>query len=159
MWGEQTTEIFMPDEVGQERGLRRGVVGVAARGGRLLVIRRSPWVEAPGAFCFPGGAIEAGEAEEDALRREFREELAAEVRPVRVLWRCVTSWNVDLTWWLVAVPENAALFPHEPEVESFHWLTPEEIHDLPQLLESNRQFLEVASTGVLAIEGVDFSGK
>jgi 8-oxo-dGTP pyrophosphatase MutT (NUDIX family) len=149
----------MPDEMGQERGLRRGVVGVAARDGRLLVIRRSQWVEAPRAFCFPGGAIEAGESEEDALRREFREELGAEVRAVRPLWRCLTSWSVDLTWWLVEIPENAVLFPHEPEVESFHWLTPAEIHELPQLLESNRQFLEIASAGAFALEGVDFSGK
>jgi 8-oxo-dGTP pyrophosphatase MutT (NUDIX family) len=149
----------MSDEVGQRKGLRRGVVGVAAREGRLLVIRRSPWVEAPGAYCFPGGAIEPGESDEAALVRELREELGVVVRPMRLLWRCLTSWEVELAWWLIEAPPDAALAPQPREVESCHWFTPEEIRRLPQLLESNRQFLESASTGAFDVEGVDFSGK
>lgn len=135
------------------------MVGVAAREGRLLVIRRSRFVEAPGAYCFPGGAIEAGESEEAALVREFEEELGAAARPVSVLWRCVTSWQVDLTWWLVELSPEASLTVHPREVESFEWLTPEEIRRLPQLLESNRQFLDAGSLGAFAVEGVNFSGK
>jgi NAD+ diphosphatase len=128
------------------------------REGKLLVIRRSQWVEAPGAWCFPGGAIEAGETEEAALVREFREELDIDVRPVRRLWRCVTSWSVELAWWLVAPAPGALLAIHAREVEAFDWLTPAEIRRLPQLLESNRQFLEAASAGAFSVEGVDFSG-
>jgi 8-oxo-dGTP diphosphatase len=131
---------------------------VAVREGRLLVIRRSQWVEAPGAWCFPGGAIEAGECEEAALIREFREELDVEVRPVRLLWRCVTSWNVELDWWLVTPAPGAIFSIHPREVEALDWLTPAEIRALPQLLESNRQFLDAASAGAFSVEGVDFSG-
>jgi 8-oxo-dGTP diphosphatase len=128
------------------------------REGKLLVIRRSQWVEAPGAWCFPGGAIEAGENEEAALVREFREELDITVLPVRRLWRCVTSWNVELAWWLVEPAPGALPTIHAREVEAFDWLTPAEIRRLPQLLESNRQFLDAASSGTFAVEGVDFSG-
>jgi 8-oxo-dGTP pyrophosphatase MutT (NUDIX family) len=148
----------MADRVGEERGLRRGAVGVAVREGRLLVIRRSPWVEAPGAWCFPGGAIEPGESEEAALIREFREELNVEVRPVRVLWRCVTSWSVELSWWLIDLAPGARFTMHPREVDALQWLTPAEIRRLPHLLESNRQFLEAASAGALSVDGVDFSG-
>jgi 8-oxo-dGTP diphosphatase len=147
------------DRVGEQRGLRRGVVGVAARDGSLLVIRRSAWVEAPGAYCFPGGAVEGGESDEIALRREFLEELGVVIEPIRPLWQAVTSWNVDLTWWLVRLSDDAIVMPHAREVESVHWYTPEEIRRLPHLLESNRQFLEAGSAEAFAIDGVPFSGK
>ena len=62
---------------------RQGAVAVVVRDDRFLVIRRSANVVAPGAFCFPGGGIEAGETEERALVREFREELGATIVPVR----------------------------------------------------------------------------
>lgn len=149
----------MTNERGEARGRRRGVVGVAVREGQLLVIRRSQTVEAPGAYCFPGGAIDPGETEQDALRREFQEELSVTIRPVRFLWRSLTSWNVDLSWWLVELAPDWILAPHPREVESFHWLTPAELRKLPQLLESNCQFLDAAGSGAFAIAGVDFSGK
>ena len=69
--------------------MRRGVVAVVVREARLLVVRRSALVEAPRAYCFPGGGIEPGETESEALRREMVEELAAEVVPVRQL--CAAS--------------------------------------------------------------------
>lgn len=145
--------------VGERRGLRRGVVGVAVCDGRFLVIRRSRFVEAPGAYCFPGGAIEPGETEEMALKREFQEELSAQVWPVRPLWRSLTSWEVELAWWLVELRADAVLTNLAREVESFHWLMPEEMRELPQLLESNRHFLDAGSAGEFAIDGVTFSGK
>jgi 8-oxo-dGTP pyrophosphatase MutT (NUDIX family) len=75
---------------------RRGVVAVVLRGERFLVIRRSQHVRAPGMHCFPGGAIEASEDEPAAVRRELLEELALESRPVQLLWRSTTPWNVAL---------------------------------------------------------------
>ncbi|MBW3600932.1 MAG: NUDIX domain-containing protein [Planctomycetes bacterium] len=137
-------------------GQRRGAVGVAAREGRLLVIRRSQFVEAPGAYCFPGGAIEAGETEEAALVREFREELDVAALPLQRLWRSITSWDVELAWWHVAIAADAALAPHAREVESCHWLTPSEMLALPQLLESNRDFLAAGAAGAFAIRDVSF---
>ena len=54
----------MTTDLADEKPWRRGVVGVVVEGGRLLVIERSQTVEAPGMFCFPGGGIEPGEAEQ-----------------------------------------------------------------------------------------------
>jgi 8-oxo-dGTP diphosphatase len=121
--------------------MQRGVVAVVSRGNQLLVIRRSQHVKAPGAFCFPGGAVEEGETESEALCRELREELGCDVVPRERLWRSVTSWQVELSWWLAELTPEAVLLPNPAEVESIHWFTVEELWELPQLLSSNREFL------------------
>jgi 8-oxo-dGTP pyrophosphatase MutT (NUDIX family) len=131
---------------------RKGVVGVVTRGDQLLVIRRSQSVEAPGTYCFPGGAIEAGETEQDALRREFVEELGTAARPIRRLWRSRTDWNVELAWWLAELPADAMLSPQPLEVASFHWLTVQEIRGLPRLLSSNHGFLDAAERGEFSLD-------
>ena len=130
---------------------RHGVVGIVIRDGRLLVIRRSLSVEAPGAYCFPGGAIEEGETEDEALRREFQEELGVSVEPVRRVWRSQTDWNVDLSWWLAILPEHASCRPNQEEVDQTHWLTIQEIRELPNLLSSNRRFLDAFRRGDFAM--------
>jgi 8-oxo-dGTP diphosphatase len=127
--------------------LRRGVVVVVIREGRLLVIRRSQHVRAPGMYCFPGGAIEEGESESEAASRELMEELALEARPLRLIWRSVTPWNVDLAWWLAEIDPEAVPSPNALEVDAFDWLTAEEIRRLPQLLASNLEFLDFWESG------------
>lgn len=131
---------------------RRGAVAVVCRERRLLVIRRSQLVVAPGAFCFPGGAIEDGESEEQALVRELQEELNVAVVPVRRLWQSVTPWQVELAWWSARLPSAAMPRPSPAEVESFHWYTLEEMAALPELLESNRQFLEATARGEIRFD-------
>jgi 8-oxo-dGTP pyrophosphatase MutT (NUDIX family) len=133
---------------------KHGVVAVIVRENRLLVIRRSHLVRAPGMYCFPGGGIEAGESEEVALRREMREELNAIVQPMRPLWRYVTSWGVDLTWWLAALPDGVEPVINPAEVAEYAWLTLPEIKTLPRLLESNLQFLEAVERGEIVVEGL-----
>lgn len=122
-----------------------GVVAVILRADRFLVIRRSQFVRAPGRFCFPGGGILAGEDQATALIRELREELNVDVLPLRRLWNNVTPWGVSLAWWHAELTENALLEPNPQEVESIHWLCVEEVLALPELLESNREFLAAHS--------------
>ena len=55
---------------------RHGVVGVIFREERLLIIRSSLTVAAPGKLCLPGGGIEMGETESQALVREMPDGLA-----------------------------------------------------------------------------------
>jgi 8-oxo-dGTP pyrophosphatase MutT (NUDIX family) len=56
---------------------RIGVYGVAIENAKILVVKqkRGPYA---GRFDFPGGGIEYGEAPEQALRREFAEEVDME---------------------------------------------------------------------------------
>lgn len=132
---------------------RRGAVAVIVRAGALLVIRRSQRVVAPGAFCFPGGGIEPGESEPEALVRELQEELQVTVRPVRRIWSSVTRWQVELAWWHADLPPEAIPVPSPAEVESIHWYTPAEIAQLPELLESNREFLAALAREEIKLEG------
>jgi 8-oxo-dGTP diphosphatase len=133
---------------------RRGVVGVAARDGRLLLIRRSRTVVAPGMYCFPGGGVEGDESEPQALVREFREELDVAIEPLRLLWRSVTPWHVQLSWWLVDMAVDAEPVPNPVEVESIHWLTPAEMAALPDSLPSNFEFLDALAAGRIVLGGV-----
>ena len=55
------------------------VAAVIERDGAFLVTRRQPGVHLEGLWEFPGGKIDAQETHADALRREIREELDADV--------------------------------------------------------------------------------
>ena len=57
---------------------------VVKQRGRVLLTRRAN-PPCAGMWDLPGGFLEAGEAPEEALRRELREELAAEVRSARLV--------------------------------------------------------------------------
>ena len=114
---------------------------------RLLVIRRAQAVVAPGAYCFPGGGIEPGETEPEALIREIREELGTGVEPLRRVWESTTAWGVRLGWWLARLDPHRELAPNPAEVESCHWLTPAEMARLEPLLSSNVEFLAELEAG------------
>jgi 8-oxo-dGTP diphosphatase len=132
--------------------VRRGAVAVIVRDGRLLLVRRSQQVVAPGMYCFPGGGIEAGETEQQAVVRELQEELGCQVQPVRRLWESVSSWRVHLAWWLSELDPAAAIAPNPLEVESAHWFTLAEMAALPNQLESNYRFLDALARGEIALE-------
>lgn len=131
--------------------LKYGVVAVARRGEHFLAIRRGVAVAAPGRVCFPGGHIEPGEAEHEAVARECREELAAVVTPVECVWRNVTTWGTALAWWTVTLVEEATLVPHPVEVAEILWLTAEQMLAEPSLLDGNRGFLEALASGAVRL--------
>lgn len=120
---------------------KRGVVAIARRGDRFLAIRRGRAVAAPGRVCFPGGHVEPGEEEHEAVVRECREELQARVEAVDCVWRSVTPWGTALSWWTVELDPEAELVAHPVEVEAIYWMTLEELLAEPTLLEGNREFL------------------
>jgi 8-oxo-dGTP pyrophosphatase MutT (NUDIX family) len=58
------------------------VAGVLIRDGKVLLQRAAP---DPG-YAFPGGHVNFGETSQNALVREFKEEIAADIVPLRLLW-------------------------------------------------------------------------
>lgn len=72
---------------------RMGVYGVAEKDNKLLLVIQNsgPY---QGKFDFPGGGIEFGESSEDALRREFKEEVACEFNSLKLLDNLTTVVDV-----------------------------------------------------------------
>lgn len=107
------------------------VAGVATDGDTVFACRRSPERSAGGRWEFPGGKIEPGETPEQALARELREELAAEVVVGPLLDRSVVTvgeLQVDLSCYAVS-------FRGEPPVSStdhdrLRWVARTELAEL-----------------------------
>jgi hypothetical protein len=64
----------------------------------------------------------------------------------------VTPWKVHLAWWLAEMPARAVPTANPAEVESIHWVTPGQMAQLPDLLESNRLFLDLVQQGEIRLE-------
>lgn len=75
---------------------RTGVYGVAMKEGRMLVIRQKSGPYA-GKLDFPGGGIEFGELVEEALRREFLEEVGMEFDSMHWIGNFTATVNVPGT--------------------------------------------------------------
>lgn len=75
---------------------RTGVYGIAMDDGKILAVRqqRGPYA---GKFDFPGGGIEVGESPEQALRREFIEEVAMEFDSMQLIDNLTATVDVPET--------------------------------------------------------------
>ncbi|MDR2110325.1 MAG: NUDIX domain-containing protein, partial [Spirochaetaceae bacterium] len=51
---------------------RRSVAGIAVEGGRFFIAQRIPGGDLGGKWEFPGGKVEEGETDAEALIREYR---------------------------------------------------------------------------------------
>ena len=69
-----------------------GIMFVAP-GEEILLLKRGPGGDWPGAWCFPGGKVEEGESKEEAACRECTEELGFLPEGERFLWTRRISTN------------------------------------------------------------------
>jgi 8-oxo-dGTP diphosphatase len=119
------------------------VVGAAViRRGRLLATRRRAPSALAGGWEFPGGKVEAGESEQDALVRECREELGVEiVVGARLDGARPLGPDHALHLW------TAAIIAGQPQPLEDHdevrWLGPDELYDVPWL-QADLPFVDLA---------------
>ncbi len=104
-------------------------------------------VTAPGRLCLPGGGIEQGESESEALVREMVEELSIDVTPVRRCWRSVTSWGTNLAWWLAELPPDTQPQANPAEVAEVHWMDRHQIRSAKDMLASLPAFINACDRG------------
>lgn len=108
--------------------------------GRLLATQRGygsykDWWE------FPGGKLEPGESAEAALRREIREEMAAELNIERLLTTVeydYPEFHLTMHCFLCTFASDYKLLEHE----SSRWLSPAEF-DLVRWLPADEEVLEL----------------
>ncbi|GAB7043837.1 NUDIX domain-containing protein [Catenuloplanes niger JCM 9533] len=117
-----------------ERARSKVVVGAAIlSGGRVLACARSAPPEVAGRFEFPGGKVEPGESETDAVARECAEELGITVRPGARLGVDVplgNGWAV-LRVYLAELVGDAQ--PRALEHRELRWLAVDELDSVPWL--------------------------
>lgn len=130
---------------------KHAVVAIIRDGDKFLCIKRAADILAGGQICFPGGGIEPGESETEAVVREIREEVGLQIKPVRKVFESVTPWNVHVSWYTVELLSHEIV--NDPaEVEWSRWLTIEEFQQSPEILVSNVQFLDALSAGQVDLE-------
>jgi 8-oxo-dGTP diphosphatase len=109
------------------------IVGAAiVADGRLLACQRSEPPEVAGRWEFPGGKVEPGEDELEALVRECQEELGV---VIRVLDRVGEDVPLAHGWALLRVwlAEIEAGEPQALEHSALTWLGPDELDSVPWL--------------------------
>ncbi|WP_075181932.1 pyrimidine (deoxy)nucleoside triphosphate diphosphatase [Pantoea sp. 1.19] len=102
------------------------VAGIITRDGRLLLAQRPSGGDQPGLWEFPGGKVEAGESQQDALRRELTEELGIDARPLRFVAshrQRIDEREIVLHAWHVADFEGV---PQRRCHQALRWVTPAE---------------------------------
>ncbi len=109
-------------------------------------------VTAPGKLCLPGGGIEAGESESEALVREMQEELAIDVDPVGLCWRSVTPWGTNLAWWLARLDESITPVANPAEVAEVHWMSHTQIRSAREMLPSLPTFIDALERGEVKLD-------
>ncbi|MCF6334482.1 MAG: NUDIX domain-containing protein [Spirochaetales bacterium] len=115
--------------------------GIAVKNGNFLLALRKPGSSIGESWEFPGGKAEDGESPEEALKREFLEELNLEVTVGERICRGyftnnakeyeIYGFSVDLTM------EGVKLTEHS----SINWFTLEEMESL-KMAGSDRQIVE-----------------
>lgn len=117
----------------------RVIAAVATRGERLLVCQRPPHKRHGGLWEFPGGKCEPGESDQDAARRELREELGVEVKEVGAEEYAIMDPGSPFL--IAFVPVTITGEPTCHEHTALTWGTPAELAKL-ELAPSDRRFVE-----------------
>jgi 8-oxo-dGTP diphosphatase len=106
----------------------RVVAAVLESGGRYLITQRRATAVLPNLWEFPGGKVEPGERDEDALRREIRERLDADVRVLQMISfvrHPYERYTVDLHLYQCELLSDVRIV----SVQDFRWIRSDEFDD------------------------------
>ena len=112
--------------------LIRLVAAVIEHDGRYLITQRRATAVLPGLWEFPGGRVEDGESDEEALRRELHERLGAEVEVKDQMAHRVhhyRGYSVDLNLYQAAIAPGQE--PQALRVAEVRWVPSSEFEKYP----------------------------
>lgn len=115
------------------------VFGIRREDGRWLMVRRAAGCSLPGKIAFPGGGLEAGETQHEAIIREAWEELGIEVAPVRPAWKTEFGSFTLFGWHAEWV--GGEINPEPLEVAEVVWLSSAEAAERGDGLATNVEFI------------------
>ena len=119
------------------------VAAVIERDGRYLCVQRGKtrFEYTSYRYEFPGGKVEQGETDEQAVRRELMEEMGVDVRviaPVGSISHVYPDFSVTLRFYLCQLVSGIpVLREHVASV----WAAPDELESLPWV-EADRAFVQ-----------------
>jgi 8-oxo-dGTP diphosphatase len=109
-------------------------------GGRVLITERPAGKVLAGRWEFPGGKLNVGETEEEALRRELAEELGVRLGRARALLNLSHDYDdrrIDISLWVV---EEFTGEPAGLDGQRLKWVPPAALHD-EDMLEADVPFI------------------
>jgi 8-oxo-dGTP diphosphatase len=112
--------------------LIRLVAAVIERDGRYLITQRRPSAVLPGLWEFPGGRVEEGETDEQALRRELHERLGTDVEVKGQMAHRVhhyQGYSVDLNLYQAAIAPGQE--PRPMRVAEVRWVASGDFEKYP----------------------------
>ncbi len=115
------------------------VSGILIKNGKCLIARRN-YGSSKGMFEFPGGKVEANESKEDALKREWKEELGIEIDSISYFASSQDQqdYSFSLDFYLCTSKEIPT---HSNAHDQLLWTTPDQIYDFP-FFESDYKIVE-----------------
>jgi 8-oxo-dGTP diphosphatase len=128
------------------------VAAVIVMAGRVLACERSAPPEVAGRWEFPGGKVEPGETEEQALARECAEELGVRVEVGGRVGRDVSLAGGRAVLRVFAVTLRDGEVPRALEHSAMRWLGADELDSVPWLPADEPIVAELP--GLLSREGL-----
>ncbi|NCG18650.1 MAG: NUDIX domain-containing protein, partial [Rhodobacterales bacterium] len=108
----------------------RVVAGAVVRNGRVLTARRGPGMLLAGCWELPGGKVEPGEDDRDALARELFEELGIRVKVTDAIGDWEHPYPTARVHLIAYVAELVEGEPKTTEHDAIAWI---EVRDLPAM--------------------------
>jgi 8-oxo-dGTP diphosphatase len=105
----------------------RVVAAVISRSERYLITQRRPSAVLPGLWEFPGGRVEEGETDAEALRREVRERVGVEIEVSACIGRRThdyVGYSVDLALYQATISDGRE--PETVRVADCRWVASNE---------------------------------
>jgi 8-oxo-dGTP diphosphatase len=109
----------------------RVVAAVIAEDGRYLVTQRRPTAVLPLLWEFPGGKVEPGETDVEALKREVKHRMGVEVEPgaqISSVSHTYDHYTVELHLYDCRITQGQ---PSAVNVHQFRWVESEDFDRLP----------------------------
>ena len=136
----------------QRESKASSIACIALAGKKVLIAHRNPTGQMGGRWEFPGGKVEAGESDAEAVVREFREEFGVEVTVGEKIAEAVFVHNgtdVTLHAYRVFVPHDGQETPYVlTEHTGYRWAGIAEVEELSfvdsdlKLYPAVRQYIE-----------------
>ncbi len=127
---------------------RQAVVAIIRKSNRFLFVKRSDYTEsAKGYWCPVSGGIEKNETQEEALKREVKEEVDLDVIAVRKICEIPSHDNQSfLHYWTAEIVSGEAKVASHEATET-KWVTLEEMKQLNPIFQEDIQIFEKMENG------------